>query len=283
MPHIPQDIIDVILNHLTGLHGSSAVLKTCALVSRCFRSHSQRLSFRSIMVDAVDWNPGPLSRLHLVLKANPHLGTHVRHLSLFLRPRGSSQISETLVDTLVWFTGVSSCAWIEHGVSGPSRENIRIRLYQFLRLPSLVKVFVQGADPVLIDFLASCEQLKSLTVNVCSVNLESISLGDASISPTHSTSASGLLEELIVDTSHIVALIHSLASQSSQLGISRLRKLTVARTKLSLGFDKVRKACQQVLDLCAESLEELTIGKHLHIIMPSLLSFHYRTGQPNVC
>jgi len=40
-----------------------------------------------------------------------------------------------------------------------------MRLYQFLQLHSLVKVVIYGDDQDLVGFLASCEQLKSLTVN----------------------------------------------------------------------------------------------------------------------
>ena len=137
---------------------------------------------------------------------------------------------EMLADTRIRFTGVTSCTWIESGDSGPSWDELRIRLYQFLRLPSLARVVTLKANLVLIDFLASCEQLKSLTVDVPSAHLEygAIVPGAASKSTTRLSPASGLLEELIIGQGRSAELVHSLASQSSLLCISHLRKLTRA-------------------------------------------------------
>jgi len=87
---------------------------------------------------------------------------HVRKLTLHIGRESLSQILlDTLADTLIRLTGVISCIWIQPNLPPsqcPTGETLRMRLYQFLRLPSLVKACkVVGADPVLIHFLASCE------------------------------------------------------------------------------------------------------------------------------
>jgi len=276
MPRIPQEIIDAILDHFAGCHESSAVWRTCALVSKSFRPHSQRALFRHITIDAMD-RPS-LSRLHAVLVDNPRLGTHVRELSLSIRLTESlSQTFETLLDTLIRFTGLTSCTWVQAPLPSqwPIDETLRTKLYQFLRLPSLVKVVIHGADQVLVDFLASCGQLKSLAVNVSPGYLEDSvrfpGAGSISISTTRSTPASGQLEELIIHQHCILELVHSLASQSSRLHVSRLRKLTIIRSSSSFKLKELRKASQQMLDLCADALEELTCGKHLLSSFLSLL------------
>jgi len=277
MPHIPQEIIDAILDDLAGCLANPADWKACALVSKSFRPYSQSVLFRSITIDTEDHS---LWRLHTVLEDNPHLGTHVRELVLSITPRDLPDILQPLImDTLARFTGVTSCIWMEHLLPSESTsETLRRRLYQFLRLPSLVNVAVYGADRVLVHFLASCEQLKFLAVNMPShYNKDAAILPRVgAISTTRSTPASGLLEALVVNQSYIIDLVHSLTSQSSRLRVSRLRKLTFFRRYGDLNEEK--KAFQQALDLCAESLEELTVGKHRH---PS--PFCYRTSQPNVC
>jgi len=272
MTYIPQEITDAILEQVAGCHESSDVWRTCALVSTSFRPYSQKLLFRTIKIDTA--HPS-LSRLHAVLEDAPHLATHVQELTLSITPRGLTEVLETLLDTLTRFTRVTNCTWTEYGVSGPSwewsTENFRMKLYQFLRLPSLARVVIHGAGPVLVDFLASCEQLKSLTVNVPSDYVEgshiSISPAAASVSTTRSTPGSGLLEELIIHQSRNLELIHSLTSQSSRLHLSRLRKFTLIRPYGNSNLEEAEiGACQQVLDLCADSLEELAFGKDLLIV-----------------
>lgn len=185
---------------------------------------------------------------------------------------------ETLADTRIRFTRVTSCTWIESEDSGLSCDKLHIRLYQFLPLPSLARVVTLKANLVLIDFLASCKQLKSLTVDVPSAHLEygAIVPGAASKSTTRLSPASGLLEELIIGQGRSAELVHSLASKSSPLCISHLRKLT--RASFVSEFDEEMKAFRRILDFCAESLEELTICKHLS---PSCVpSFFYGCTNP---
>lgn len=271
MPHIPQEIIDAILDQFVGCHQSSAIWRTCALVSKSFQPHSQRLLFRSITINA---ELPSLLRLHAILGDSPHLGTHVRKLTVSV----TSEVLETLSDTLTKFTGVTSCIWWHQYGTLTSNEILLTRLHQFLRSPSLVKVWIQGAHPdnPLIRFLASCEQLKSLAVNVrLSYHENGVVFRKfpraVSISTTRPTSASGLLEALVIHQDSVVALVNSLTSQSSGLRVSHLRKLTlIARLGGSLFEEGVREASQKVLDLCAESLQELTVGKHRHLSLSGL-------------
>ena len=263
MPHFPQEIINEILDYLAGSRKSSSFWRTCALVSRSFRPHSQTLLFRSITITT---ERPSLSRLHAVLGHNPHLGTHVRHLLLLIGPKSLSQIYEMLVETLTRLTGVTSCTWAEARVPflWSIGETLRARLYQFLRLSSLEKADIYGADPVLIHFLASCEQLKSLVVNVPSA--------PSMLTPTTPTTlATGLLQELTIPRNCGMDLLHAFTSQSSRLCLSHLRKFTVATTyefsefedRKASELEKEREACwQQVLGLSTDSLEELTFGKH---------------------
>jgi len=234
-----------------------------------------------------------LLHLHAILEDNLHLGTHVRELDLSIRrwdrysPRPDSppQIPETLLDILIRFTGITSCTWAEHQLSSHwwlPGEILRERLYQFLWLPSLVKVVISArADQVLANVLALCKQLKSLTVNVPSAYLEDsvMSSGAASISisTTCPTPTSGLLEELIIHQHCILELIHSLTSQSSRLYVSRLRKLILIRSHKSM--EELNQAFQQVLDLCADSLEELTFRTGKHLLSPLPLSIAMLTSQ----
>ena len=84
---------------------------------------------------------------------------------------------------------------------------------------------------------------------------------NAPISTTSSTSAAGLLKELIIEQGWIAELAHLLTSQSSRLLVTRLRKFVYIGMYQDL--KEASKACQQILDLCAESLEELTFCMHL--------------------
>ena len=264
MPDIPQEIIQVVIDQVAGLHRGFAALKACALVSKSFRPHSQKLLFRSITIDT---ELPSLSRLHAVLEDNPQLATHARELTLSIAPRSFPEILGTrVVDILTRFTGVTSCIWTERTSDHwPSFETrLRMRLYQFLWSPSLVKVGVHQADWVLVNFLASCEQLKSLAVNAPPEYLQysTIFPDAASIHTARSTPASSPLEELIVHQYSIVDLVLSLAPQSFRL---RLCRLIVPRTYVSTLQLEERKACQQVLNWCAESLEEVRIGEHLSL------------------
>jgi len=263
MPHIPQEIIDAILDHLAGCHESSVVWRTCALASKSLQQYSQKLLFRSITIDT---ERPSLSRLHAVLEDNPHLGRHVRELVLFIESGSSSLIFDTLLNTLIMLTGVTTCTWVERwplSPTWPTQENLRTKLYQFLRMPSIAKLVIHGADPVLVRFLTSCEQLESLAVNIPpDVLQDSLILPGASISMMRSTLPSGPLEALFIHQKYIVALVHSLTSQSSRLRVTRLRKLALMGSFENFEEER-RKASQQVLDLCADSLEELAFGKHL--------------------
>lgn len=254
MPHIPLEIIDAIIDQISGLHNSSNTWKTCALVSKSFRPHSQRLLYRSILINT--GHPSRVLRLHAILEDSPHLAAHVRDLSLLNEPRGLALIFDTLVDTLARFTRVTNCIWTE-----PARppESLRTRLYQFFRSSSLVDVVIY-AHPVLVGFLASCEQLKSLAVNAQSDYPNSP--GAVSISTARSTPASGLLE-LTIHQSLIVEFVHALTSRSSRLRVSHLRRLMFIRSFAGQNLEAKSKAFQQVLDICAESLEELTVRKYL--------------------
>ena len=114
MPHIPQEIIDAIIDQLAGLYGSYTFWKTCALVSKSFRLHSQTLLFRSITIHM--GRMASLSRLHAVLQGNPHLATHVRELSLSIRLRELLGMLEMpIMDTLTRFTETTSCSclWLD--------------------------------------------------------------------------------------------------------------------------------------------------------------------------
>ena len=265
MPHVPQEIIAAILDQFVGPDHDES-WKTCALVSTSFRPYSQKLLFSSITIHAEDPS---LSRLHAVLESNPHLGMHVQKLNLSIAPRNLSGILETIiVDTLARFPRVTGCIWSIWGQGYlppfqlPSQETFRTRLYQFLRLPSLVKVAIHGAEPALVQFFASCEQLRSLAVNVTSDYYEEPGIFPkaASISATRLTPASGQLEALFIHQNCIPTLIHSFTSQSSRLHVSRLRKLALIGS-FGSGEEGSCKACQQLMDLCAESLEELAVGK----------------------
>ena len=165
------------------------------------------------------------------------------------------------------FTGLTCCIWTEQLqlFEWPIGGTFRMRLYQFLRSPSLVNVISLRADQVLVDFLASCEQLKSLTVNISHVFFKDsvIPSGVASISTIHSTPVSTcLLEELIISQSTLAVLVRSLIS-------SGLHELVVPRGFLTRMVSELEetKAFQQVLDLCAESSEEVRIGEHLPLFV----------------
>lgn len=257
MGHIPPELIDAILDQFAGSYESSAIWRTCALVNKSFRPHSQRLFFRSITIDT---SLPALSRLHAVMENNPHLGTHVRELFLFIRPTGSPEILETLLGTLQRFTGVTSCTWAERLMPSqwPTVENLRPKLYQFLRLPSLIKANIHSADPTLVHFIASCEQLKSLAVNMPSYYYDDRAISPRTISI--STAAHGQLEALLIHQDCILSFVQSFTSLSALRRLSHLRKLTWIGSFRRL--EEEIQVSQQVLDLCAESLEELAVGKY---------------------
>ena len=80
-----------------------------------------------------------------------------------------------LWDMLIMFTRIASCAWAQHLMSSgrPACATLLARLYQFLRSPSLVKLVIHWAhSSPLVSLLASCEQLKSLTVGMHSSQFE---------------------------------------------------------------------------------------------------------------
>ena len=161
-----------------------------------------------------------------------------------------------LLDTLIRFTGITSCTWAERPPlpSQGRTGELGTRPYQSLRFPSLAKVVIHGADPVLVRFLTSCEQLKSLAVNVRSAYLEDsiISPGAAPISATHSGPASGLLEPLFIYKACTSAPVHPPAPRSTPFRHSCLRILTLIGSFRSL--EEESQASQKVLDLCADAL-----------------------------
>ena len=70
---------------------------------------------------------------------------------------------------------------------------------------------------------------------------------------------------MIIDQYRVVQLIHIPTSKSSRLHVPGLRRCAFIQSyyMYSGNVGAEDEACQHVLGLCAESLEELTVCEHL--------------------
>ncbi|GLB43064.1 hypothetical protein LshimejAT787_1205130 [Lyophyllum shimeji] len=107
-PHLPQEIVDEILDHLTG---NTRTLRACSVVSPSFRGASQRKLFHAIVLDIRD--SAKVLRLYDALFSNSILASFIRSVSLLL---GESNDGGPACDILRMLTRVQRLHLINQDV-----------------------------------------------------------------------------------------------------------------------------------------------------------------------
>lgn len=153
----PQEIIDSVVEELSSDRDS---LKQCALVSRCqFLQPARRHLFSDIKLH----KPLHCQRLLTVLKSNPEITRHIRHLILSnLRLQLLVQSEEATVATLLTLVQSLRSLSLSYIFWDTLPIELRSTLYALLRSPSLKKLSFIGVHDFPLEDLSSFTQLESL-------------------------------------------------------------------------------------------------------------------------
>jgi len=246
---IPQDIIHLVINHL-----SPDDLSRCSLVSPIFLAESQRRLFSTIQLS----RDAHCQNLLSVLTRNPHIAAHIRHLTIsdkFSVVRGKATHLALVLEriTLLQSLSLHHVSW--HHLCSQSRSAV----LNLLRLQSLTSLSFCGLYDFPLDHLAGSSQLKSLSLWFADTPWMSDVTSMHGINQAECREK-GQLEALSLGTHSYTSgrlVLGILSKPKSLLGISKLRTLLIETFSIN------------VIDLA---------GEVMRMASPSLEAIEWRLG-----
>ncbi|KAF8062218.1 hypothetical protein FPV67DRAFT_1585943 [Lyophyllum atratum] len=280
MSHLPQEIVNSIIEELAKDDWDRAWLKACSLVSLSFCSAAQKHIFRQIEINLSLAAEAYVKRLHEILTSSPHIVSYVESLILQVDPNSPniSSIPSTLrqlprLHRLRVVLGViifPDGQWTWDWASLP--DELRRGILSLLQIPTLRELSLRQIRGFPINGLRHCPQLKSLRLRALSNSpVEWSTIPIPAPSSPSTQLRPGYLDSLkVCDRGTSKHILNALRDPSSSLSLSKLR--SYHDSILEYQSHAALSHSQEILKMCASSLELLYFelqSMHMSII-PSL-------------